>query len=274
MRHPGDTTSVAPVRERVHGAPVRLLFIDDNPAFADLVAEYLKREHDDIRVGTEHRGEDALARLDDEPVDCVVSDYQMPDMNGIELLGAVRDDFPELPFILFTGKGSEAVASEAISNGVTDYFEKRGGTDQYAILGNRALNAVERFRARRVSELTHEWYDVLTESLTEVAFVFDDTFEVEYTTPSARVHLGYDPATLTGETLTEYVHPNDRDPFRAATGDVVDGGESRCEPCRHRLRTADDEWHRFDSVVSDRTTSVLGGYLLLARRPMADGRPP
>jgi DNA-binding NarL/FixJ family response regulator len=73
----------------------------------------------------------------------------MPGMDGIEFLQAVREEFPDLPFILFTGKGSEAVASEAISAGVTDYLQKDTGTNQYTVLTNRVRNAVKRREAER-----------------------------------------------------------------------------------------------------------------------------
>lgn len=68
----------------------------------------------------------------------------MPGMNGIEFLESVRAIDEDLPFILFTGKGSEEVASEAISAGVTDYLQKQSGTDQYTILANRITNATSR----------------------------------------------------------------------------------------------------------------------------------
>lgn len=59
-----------------------------------------------------------------EPIDCIIGDYQMPGMDGIELLRAVRAEFPDLPFVLFTGKGSGAIASEAISAGATSHVRK------------------------------------------------------------------------------------------------------------------------------------------------------
>ncbi len=62
----------------------------------------------------------------------------MPGQDGIEFLESVRAIDEKLPFILFTGKGSEEVASEAISAGVTDYLQKHQGTDQYTMLANRS----------------------------------------------------------------------------------------------------------------------------------------
>ncbi|MFB6311944.1 MAG: PAS domain S-box protein, partial [Salinirussus sp.] len=75
-------------------------------------------------------------------------------MDGLEFLETVRDEHPELPFILFTGQGSEEVASDAITAGATDYLQKGSGTDQYELLANRIVNAVEKYRAtERAAEL-------------------------------------------------------------------------------------------------------------------------
>jgi PAS domain S-box-containing protein len=128
---------------------VRVLHVEDDPAFADLVSTFLEREDERLTVETVLGPDAALDRLATGDYDCVVSDYDMPGRDGLALLSAVRGDHPDLPFILFTGKGSEEVASEAISAGVTDYLQKGGGTDQYAILVNRIVNVVEAARAQR-----------------------------------------------------------------------------------------------------------------------------
>ncbi|MFB6281060.1 MAG: response regulator, partial [Haloferacaceae archaeon] len=100
---------------------IRILHVDDEPDFADLAASFLERENDRFVVETATSASDGLDRLADDRFDCIVSDYDMPGRNGIEFLETVREDHPELPFVLYTGKGSEEVASDAISAGVTDY---------------------------------------------------------------------------------------------------------------------------------------------------------
>ncbi|WP_181684692.1 response regulator [Halorhabdus salina] len=136
------------------GEVVTVLCVDDEADLVELTASYLERADEAIEPITVTEPAQALDRLDESTVDCVVSDYDMPGMDGIELLEAVRESFPDLPFILFTGKGSEEVASEAIASGVTDYLQKDTGSEQYELLANRARNAVEQYRAsQRASSL-------------------------------------------------------------------------------------------------------------------------
>ena len=91
----------------------------------------------------------ALDRIRSGDVDCVISDYEMPGMDGFDLLERVREVDPELPFVLYTGHGSEEIASEAVSRGVTDYVRKDGGSAQFALLGRRVEGAVARYRAEQ-----------------------------------------------------------------------------------------------------------------------------
>jgi len=115
----------------------------------DLTTELLEREDDRFTIETAATAGEGLDRLANNSYDCVVSDYETPGAFGIEFLEAVREQYPGLPFVLFTGKGSEEVASEAISAGVADYLRKQPDTDQYTLLANRITGAVARYRAER-----------------------------------------------------------------------------------------------------------------------------
>jgi PAS domain S-box-containing protein len=130
---------------------ILVLHVEDDSRFADLTAAMLDRAHDAIEVETVPSAKEGLERLSEASgeIDCIVSDHDMPGMNGVEFLETVREDHPDLPFVLFTGKGSEAVASEAISAGVTDYLQKRSGSEQFDLLANRVCNSVDGARAQR-----------------------------------------------------------------------------------------------------------------------------
>ncbi|MXR19714.1 hybrid sensor histidine kinase/response regulator [Halobacterium bonnevillei] len=153
---------------------IRVLHVDDEPGFVDLTAELLQRADARIEVVSETNATDALDRLETSAVDAVVSDYDMPGANGLELLDAVRDTHPDLPFILYTGKGSEEVASDAVSAGVTDYMQKERGTDQYAVLANRIANSVAQSRSQRAADRTKQRLEELTENSADCLWMFDD----------------------------------------------------------------------------------------------------
>ncbi|RQH00750.1 bacterio-opsin activator domain-containing protein [Natrarchaeobius oligotrophus] len=125
---------------------ITVLVVDNEPGFADLAGEMLERDREEIVAEPATSAAEALEIFFDREIDCIVSDYEMPEMSGIELLERVRETDPELPFILFTGRGSEEVASEAIAAGVTQYLQKETGSEQYALLANQITNAVTQYR--------------------------------------------------------------------------------------------------------------------------------
>lgn len=97
---------------------VTLLQVDDDPPAMETTAVLLEQGRADLTVETVRSGNAALARLGAaDAIDCVVSDSQMPGMTGLELFDAGRDRWPNLPFVLFTGHGSEKIAAVAITAG-------------------------------------------------------------------------------------------------------------------------------------------------------------
>jgi len=131
--------------------PIRVLHVDDDPSFRDMTAKFLNQETGRFEILEAGRATEAREQLHESAVDidCIVSDYALPDMTGVELLETVREAYPDLPFVLFTGKGSEAVARDALRAGATDYLQKQSGTEQYDLLSNRIRNAVEQSRTKK-----------------------------------------------------------------------------------------------------------------------------
>jgi PAS domain S-box-containing protein len=189
--------------------PVEILHVDDDPNILELTGEFLEREADSFEVVTETGAETALGTISERDIDCIVSDYNMPEMNGIEFLESIRADRPDLPFILYTGKGSEEIASEAISAGVTDYLQKATGTDQYTVLANRIENAVAQYRAQQELEETTRFYRTILEHSSDYVMIVDKMGEVTYISPAVERVLGYSPDELQAMDAFEFVHPDD-----------------------------------------------------------------
>ena len=109
------------------GRATRVLLVDTDRETAGALAEALERDRDGVEVLLESEPDSALERFEAGHVDCVVSEYDLPGGDGVGLLEAVRERDGDVPFVLFTGSGDEAVASRAVSAGVTEYVRKSGG---------------------------------------------------------------------------------------------------------------------------------------------------
>jgi PAS domain S-box-containing protein len=177
-------------------ADVRVLHVEDDSAYAELVKLYLERETPDIHVESVGSGENALDRLGGEPaVDCVVSDYDMPGLDGLELLERVRERRPALPFVLYTGKGGEEIAAEAIGKGVDDYMQKGSGATHFLTLGTRLKREVARARAEAEKRTRLEALEAAREGIC----IVDGDGRFRYANRAYLDLYGYERAELVGE---------------------------------------------------------------------------
>jgi PAS domain S-box-containing protein len=209
-----------------------VLHVDDDPQVGELVEVYLERINDDFDVVTETSAVAALDFLRTAQVDCIVSDYDMPNTDGLEFLELVREQYQDIPFILFTGKGSEEIASEAIASGVTDYMQKGGRSDTYEVLANRIENAIEQHRTEQRFWNALSWYQRLVEQeLAGVCIIQDGAFV--YVNQKLADIFGYDQSALIGESPTILTPPGDGDRFpeslRTADADELDTFHSEFE---------------------------------------------
>jgi PAS domain S-box-containing protein len=134
---------------------IRVLYVDDDPSLLDIGKLFLE-ENREFSVDCALSGKEALIRIAAGRYDAVVSDYQMPQMDGITLLKNVRATDKMLPFILFTGRGREEVVIEALNEGANFYLQKGGEPQsQFAELSHKIRLAVQQRRAE-VSIRNHE----------------------------------------------------------------------------------------------------------------------
>lgn len=224
---------------------IRVLHVDDEPDFASVTADFLERGDDRFTVETASSGAEGLDALS-PAVDCVISDYDMPEMNGIEFLDAVREEYPDLPFILFTGKGSEEVASEALTLGATDYLQKASGTDQYELLANRVSRAVGQFRAERELERKNVLLEKTQDLADAGAWEYDPIDGTAYFTDQVYEIYGvdsdYDPHPESD--IERFYHPEDRERVRDAVAGALEDGEPYDIEVRITAADGTEKWVR------------------------------
>ena len=202
---------------------ITILHVDDDRQFGELTQLMLERNCEEFEVITETDPREVERLLDERDVDCLVTDYEMPHINGVELLKRVRDRNSSLPVILCTSKGTEDIASRAISAGVTDYLQKEGSTDQYDVLANRIKNAVDKRRQeQRTAELRRR-FEVVLETMSTAVFLKEPTGRYLLMNDACRELLGVDPEQNVTELTDEDLFPPDRiDQYQADDQRVVE----------------------------------------------------
>ena len=146
---------------------IRVLMVDDDPAVLEITKVFLERSAD-IEVEAVVSALEATERLQDGGYDVIVSDYVMPEMDGISFLKQVRSRGSEIPFILFTGKGREEVVIEALNNGADYYLQKDANPKVlYAELTHQIRQAAERQKAKKAVIESEERYRALFENMND-----------------------------------------------------------------------------------------------------------
>ena len=167
-----------------------VLVVDDSAVDRRLVGEILQVD-ESLEVRYAADGRDALERIEGSVPDVVVTDLLMPELDGLELVAAVRKRFPAVPVILMTARGSEEIAVRALRQGAASYVAKRALAEQLVetVRGLLKVSSHRRGQTRLMSRVTRIEYslvldndrslldpliDYLQEGITQIALC-DDT---------------------------------------------------------------------------------------------------
>ncbi len=189
---------------------IKVLFVDDEPIQYELVKLYVDSNEPSLSVFYAPKASDALRLLSDGGFDCVVSDYQMSDKDGVQLCAEIRKT-SNIPFIIYTGRGSEEVAEQAFQIGVDDYVRKEKDLSSFQVLVQRIKKDVEARRAEDAHVKSEQRYRNLLENLHDAVFVLS-TETYLYANRAAAEMLGYsDPKEIVGLPSFSVVAPVDRE---------------------------------------------------------------
>lgn len=150
--------------------PIRVLYVDDEAGLLDIGRIFLENEGA-FAVDTLTSASEALELLNRERYDAIVSDYQMPEIDGIAFLKQLKASGNTTPFIIFTGRGREEVVIEAFNEGADFYLQKGGDPKvQFTELANKIRYAVTRRRAEEALFESQERTAEIIEFLPDATF--------------------------------------------------------------------------------------------------------
>jgi DNA-binding response OmpR family regulator len=151
-----------------------VLYVDDEEGLLTLCKIFLERTGE-FQVQTEPSAPKALDLLTAQKFDAIISDYQMPVMDGIEFLKRFRATDNTTPFIIFTGRGREEIAIAALKEGADFYLQKGGDPmSQFAELTNQIKQVVRQRKAEQHLRENELLYRTLFESAYDGIFLMDD----------------------------------------------------------------------------------------------------
>lgn len=259
--------AVASPSQQTEDGTFRVLHVDDEPNFTELVCIFLEREDDRFEIVQATSASNGLDQLSEHAFDCVISDYDMPGCNGIEFLEEVREEFPDLPFILFTGKGTEEIASDAISAGVTDYLQKQRSTDCYTVLANAVSNAIEHYRSVQMVRQRDQKLREVIERVTDAIVEVDSNWRFTLVNQQAEELYQMDEESLLGRDFWEVFNEALDTRFEAEYRQVMETRESTsfveyfCQL---------DGWFDIGAYPTD--TGGIAFYFTGIPKPLADTR--
>lgn len=203
--------------------------------------EFLE-EDGSIELDTRQSAQDALDALKRKEYDVVISDYSMPPgMNSIDLLKLLRKEKNDIPFIIFTGRGREEVAMEALNNGAAFYLQKGAHPEvQYTELKNMILQLADRRHAEKALRERELENRMILENVPVLIYTVRYTNGDPVITtlnPAFERLTGLSADESLGKPFTSLLHPDDVPPLLAVMDTIRQGKNP--EPCEVRIRTKD-----------------------------------
>jgi PAS domain S-box-containing protein len=200
-------STVEPQAEAIIGLyqkakPIRVLHVDDDAAFLKLAKRALQAEGS-FQVETASSVQEALKRMKEEEFDAIVSDYKMPEKDGLAFLKELRENGENIPFLIFTERGREEIAKEALNLGADQYLNKTGAPEiVYCELAHSIAKAVKIREAEEALLDSEEKFRAISESAGDATISIDTEGRIVFWNRAAETIFGYSSNETIGKPMT------------------------------------------------------------------------
>lgn len=205
-----------------------MLHVDDEVEQLKFAKFFLEEADHAIHIDSISSASEALYKLRQQFYDCVISDYSMPGVNGIEFCRRTREILI-IPFIMYTGTESEQVAAAAFATGADDYVRKEVDPSHYKVLANRTRLAVEKYRAMKDHQDSETKYEERTEISPQGVLEADEMGNLSHSNAKTVQSLGYSKEELEkGLNVVPIVIPEERRRLKRKT-DGISRAKVKCD---------------------------------------------
>ena len=188
---------------------IHILHVDDDCTTQDIAKLILLDMNVDFEIDQACCVDDAFKKLSTGQYDVVVSDYEMPQKDGLQFLKELREQKNKIPFILFTGKGREEIAIKALNLGADGYYNKQGSPETvYGELSHNIRVVVEHNRIRDALIKSESKYRLLADNSLDVIWTADLEGHPTYISPSVYQLRGYTAEEVMQQSLIEKLTSN------------------------------------------------------------------
>lgn len=194
---------------------IKVLYVDDDEAFIETSKMMLLDINPALIIESCTCVDTALKKITANRYDVIISDYEMPIKNGLYLLKELREKNNKIPFILFTGKGREEVAIQALNLGADGYHNKQGSPETvYGELTHRLLTVVSYHKTRTSLYQSEEKFRKAFETIPDAVYVTtQDGGRIIDVNDRFLDMFGFSRAEFVGKTALElgvWAYPQDR----------------------------------------------------------------
>jgi PAS domain S-box-containing protein len=233
---------------------IRVLHVDDDTSLLMISAQILSDIDGCFDIDTALSVDNALCKLAYREYDVIISDYDMPLKSGLDFLKQLREQKMSTPFILFTGKGREEVAVQALNMGATRYLNKQGDCEAvYTELAVSIRQLYEKDHMQKLLSESEARFERMVSNIKDMVMLTQVDGKILYLSPSCKDILGYEPSELVG-TTSWAIHPDDsirvQKIFKAALTTEMSGNE---EEYKIVTKQGDTRWvnHSFSQITEN-----------------------
>ena len=210
-------------KESKENNKLNVLHVDDDSAYLELFSISFGRT---FKIKSLTSIKKAFSELKTGEIDVVVTDFEMPEMDGLEFLKAVKEEHPDIPVIFQTGQGNEDIARQAFIHGASDYFTK----DYFSFafkekISNSIKKAVKIRKTTKEKKESERKYKNLLESLQDLVFTTDTEGKITFANKAFERTMGKKASSFIGTAFSQYIVTEDRLQFTDSLARKMKSGE-------------------------------------------------